>query len=126
MPSARSAFAIPSLFAVALGSTPAFAWEWDEEPELRQWRTATLDWAQDMAWDQNGESYTHAELEADFAPPPREAWCVENPAPTPQDCQTLNTRVRTWVRSFLSIPAGDPLPPGLPIMPAECSSICAS
>lgn len=125
MSSARSAFAALCLTSLALTSTPAFAWEWDDEPELRQWRTATLDWAQDMAWEENGESLSFAELQADFAPPPRESWCVENPAPTTQDCQTLNTRVRTWIRSFLEIPAGDPLPPGLAVMPAECASICA-
>lgn len=125
MSALRSSSALLFLTALA-ASPPAWAWDWDDEPEQRQWRTATLDWAQDMAWDELGETWTHAELQAEIAPPPRELWCVEAPAPTQQDCQTLNTRVRTWLRAFLEVPAGDPLPLGLPVMPAECSSICAS
>ena len=124
--SARSALGALFFTTVSLGSTPALAWDWEDEEGLREWRTATLDWAQDIAWEEMGETYSHAQLEAGFEPPPRELWCIENPSPTTQDCQTLNTRVRTGLRGFLEIPAGDPLPPGLPVMPAECSSICSN
>lgn len=126
MPTLRSALPALALATLAFTSTAAHAWDWDEENGMREWRNESLDWAQDIAYDELGESYTHAELETSFNPPPREAWCVENPAPTPQDCQVLDTRVRSWLRRFLDLPSAAPLPPGLPIMPAECSSICSN
>lgn len=113
------------LAAFTLGSSPAWAWTWETEKPTRIWRPESLSWAQTIAWDELGETYSTAELQSNFAPPPREGWCVENPAPIAQDCDTLNTRVRTWLRDFLLLAPSDPLPPGLAIMPAECSSICS-
>lgn len=117
---------LPALTASALllASTTAFAWEWQEEHEDRIWRTDTLNWAQDILADELNLQVSHQELMTEFAPPPRELWCVEAPAPKVHDCNELNFRVRSWLRQLLELPVNMPLPPGLALMPAECQSIC--
>lgn len=110
--------------ALLLASTPAFAWNWPEEQDNRIWRGPTLDWAQDIALDELDLQLSHQDLFEEYTPPPREQWCTENPAPSISDCEELNFRVRSWLRDFLEVPQGHPLPAGLPIMPAECQSIC--
>lgn len=118
-------FAAP-LFASAmlLTSSPAFAWDWPEEPNMRQWRPDTIQWAQDIAWQELGESYTSQEIVELFDPPTREPWCVEDPAPTSNDCDVFDFRVRVWLRDFLGLAPNEALPPGLPQQPPECISIC--
>ncbi len=110
--------------ALLLSSSAAFAWEWQEEHPARIWRADTLNWAQDIALDELDLQISHQELMEDFAPPPRELWCVEAPNPTTYDCQELDFRVRSWLRDFLDVKVGQPLPQGLPFMPSECQSIC--
>lgn len=91
---------------------------------MRQWRPDTIAWAQDIAWTELGESYSSQEIVDLFAPPVREAWCPENPAPVTNDCDVFDFRVRVWLRDFLGLSPNDPLPAGLPLQPAECISIC--
>lgn len=114
----------PILLAATLSSSPALAWAWGEEHQLRAWRPATLSWASNIAADVLDESISHEELLNEFAPPPREAWCVEAPAPAPSDCVELDFRVRVWLKDFLGLSPNQPLPPGLPFMPSECQTIC--
>ncbi len=105
-------------------ATPAFAWEWESEPEFRIWRTDTIQWAQDIAYDELGESYTEQEIVQYFDPPVREVWCIEAPQPTTNDCNVYEFRVRSWLRDFLDLSPNQPLPSGLPQQPPECISIC--
>jgi len=65
-----------------------------------------------IAWDELGESDSTAGLQSNFAQPPREGWRVD-------------TRVRTWLRDFVLLDPSDPLTPGLPVTPAQCSSVCS-
>ena len=109
---------------VLFSSTPALAWTWEDEPDFREWRTATLNWAQDIAATQLQQDYSYQELMELYEPPPREVWCLENPQPTTDDCQEKAFRVRLWLRDFLELDPFQPLPPGLPPMPPECQSIC--
>jgi len=115
-----------ALTGLATVSLPAHAWDWGTEKLTRQWRQATIDWAQEIAQTQLGQTYSDSEIVQGFAPPPREDWCIEAPNPTQLDCQVLNSRINNWLHDFLAIPAQQSLPPSLPAWPAECSSICSS
>lgn len=122
----RSTLAALGALALGLVSSNAYAWEWPEEPSMRTWNSAKTEWAQDILMQVYQESWSSQDLQASFAPPPRELWCVENPAPKASDCDELDFRVRLYLRDeLLELAPGEPLPTGLPIMPPECASICS-
>lgn len=107
-----------TLALVTLMSAPALAapgWDWEEEFSSRFWRNDSLAWAQDI----HPEYINTNVLEYDFTPPPREMWCgVGRPSAT--DLQIHQALLNEWLRDFLNIPQGQPLPQNLPQFPPEC------
>lgn len=123
----RNRFALLGSLVLGIATaTPAHAWEWPEEPGLRSWNPDKTTWAQDILFDVYGEEWDAQSLQSTFAPPPRELWCVENPAPSTSDCQELDFRIKLYLRDdLLELAPNEPLPTGLPQMPPECASICS-
>ena len=117
-------FAIAAAAALAI---PAFAntggWDWDLELTSREWNPASLNWAASIHPTNPSTQW----LEQNEAPPPREMWCETSSgvADLPENCDIFDDLLDDWLHSYLDIPSGDPLPPNLPLFPAECVSACA-
>ena len=100
-------------------------WDWDGsfKPETYGndlWRYGTLDWAQRM--DPDHPSFDVVKQIS--GPPPREPWCSTFTQPNGADCANFNLLLSNWVRSYLELPAGSPLPVNMPIYPKGCPSAC--
>lgn len=120
----RTAVAAASLLFGLAAATPAHAWEWGGDEMQPTWRPESLTWAKNIALQVNQEQISTNQLQSSYAPPPREHWCVENPAPTPADCAVAANRLNNWIADFLDLGSQDPIPEGLAQFPKECSSIC--
>lgn len=109
---AVSAFALSGSAAVAAAN----GWDWDEEIQFRIWRTATLQWAQDL----HPQHPTISYLANAVNPPPRELWCADPGTPTYADCEEHKARLELWAENTFGYftPAEDL------DWPRECPSSC--
>ncbi len=99
---------------VALGA--ANGWDWDEEIQYRAWRPASLMWAHDIHPQHPSISY----IDNNEAPPPRELWCIDQSAPTMDDCEEHKARLELWAEDF----TGTFVPAEELDWPRECPSSC--
>jgi hypothetical protein len=113
---------IPLVFAVSVFASTAFGsgWDWDvaEVNDNSSWDTLTLDWAAEA----HPNNPSHAFLEANIPPPPREMWCIDST--WGENCDDWSHHMDWWLHAYLHIPLSKPLPSGLPDYPEECASSC--
>ena len=109
----------------ALLAFPASAyiggWDWDEEFQAREWRTASIAWANQI----HPAHPPGAWLEDNEGPPSREMWCEHGYDDDPDDCDIFEDLLENWLRDYLNIRPGLPVPQYLfDGYPPECKSAC--
>ncbi len=117
----RKVWLLVALAAAAPAMALTDGWDIEDEAAVRQWRTASLNWAKAV----HPEHPTVATIQAEVSAPPREMWCP-TAGSWPVDCEAWDAHMDVWLHHYLEIPYGEALPSDLPAWPKECSSSCGT